>query len=907
MNDPASQAVATGSAGATIAAPDSIGSPASKIPVELSTRFLHHFSEQLYSSPQKAFEELISNGWDAGANYVDVRISSDLADPNATLCVLDNGVSMDAEGLRQLWHIAFSPKAGVSELHGRKVIGKFGIGKLATYVLANKLTYLCKAADGKIRRVTMDYGDIDPSDKLVRELELDLYEVTDTDFRAAVGALDAGPTILSIIDGGLAPPPKTAIDDTNDQFGDAEAPPALVTSATWTLAVLSSLKPTGRELRVNVLKRMLEAALPFGSVMAISINGERLSSSKIDSQVMKTWVIGPELKISELELGEGADDVDDSPSPTPAPSGRTKKANRKAVTAQSPAPTTKITITTNASPASIDIPGVGRVTGRVSLFVDRISGGKSEERGASNGFHVNVLGRVVNQADPSFGEKNLSHAAWARFRMTVRADGLNEFLTTDREKFMEKRELKIFRAFLRQMFNVARQHYDSDPNAELPKGGDVLVNSLGVLSLSPLRNVVSETLRTQAPLPGLFDENGVTDRKEKRRSWREETADNIRNALGQVKYEKLDDDTFVKFRISDNTIVINKNHPFTAEHSRTRAEKELLRTVAMVTLLTDVYALDLGIEPPALSMIREYRDRLMRYRAMQRRQSGLHIARLLLSTQHDSGNSKLLETAVSDALRYLGFQVLDLAKPGEPEGIASAYPTPTQKAPTDEDPHPPLYSFSFDAKSSKHDAASTGNIKLDGIAEHRDRYGADHALVIAPGFNEGALATRCEQQRVTPIMAKDLGRLLEYTVEYGAVPLTKLREMFSIFDPSKVTEWVDGLESWIQKKRPLTIDVFLKALEKLKGKVPDVLSASTIALACREFLKARSVQQEDVVAVAKGLSILIPDLVGIEGDRIIVNASSARVAAAVESQLEKLHEESTDAPEGGIEDLEDDS
>lgn len=121
--------------------PDNIGADPVKISVELSTRFLEHFSEQLYSSPQKAFEELISNGWDAGAKYVDVRIATDLSDPAATLAVLDNGCSMDEAGLKALWYIASSPKKNISTLYGRPVIGKFGIGKLATYVLANKLAY----------------------------------------------------------------------------------------------------------------------------------------------------------------------------------------------------------------------------------------------------------------------------------------------------------------------------------------------------------------------------------------------------------------------------------------------------------------------------------------------------------------------------------------------------------------------------------------------------------------------------------------------------------------------------------------------------------------------------------------------------------------------------------------------
>jgi hypothetical protein len=554
---------------------------------------------------------------------------------------------------------------------------------------------------------------------------------------------------------------------------------------------------------------------------------------------------------------------------------------------------TKIDVSAGTIPVPyVEIPGVGQVTGRVRLFRDRISGGKSDERGPSNGFHINVLGRVVNQHDPTFGEDNLSHAAWARFRMTVRADGLNELLTTDRERFRESRDLTVFRAFLRRVFNKARTYYDSDEEAGMPHGGDVLVNSLGVISLNPLRNVVSETLRSsQPPLPGLFDDSGIKDREAQRQSWRDNTAENIKNALGEVKYERADDDTFVKFRISDNTIVVNKGHPFVAEYSRTKAEKELLRTIAMVNLLSDVYALDIGVQPNTLHSIRQYRDQLMRFRALQSRQSGTYIANLLLQMQHDSGNSRRLEVVVSDALRYLGFQVKDLGQSGEPEGIASAFSTPTKSTPTRDDPNPPLYRFTFDAKASKHDVAKTGNICLDGIAEHRDRYKADHALVVAPGYSEGALATRCEQLKVTPITARDLGRLLGYTVEYGAIPVTKLREIFYIYDPTLVEQWVSCLENWLKEKRPLTIEIFLRALDLLKGQIPDVLAASTVALICRQQ-GALSVKDEDVIALVNGLAILIPDLVGIDGDKIVVNASSERVAAAIGTQLEKLHESS---------------
>lgn len=882
------------------------------IPVELSTRFLHHFSEQLYSSPQKAFEELISNGWDAGADYVDVRVSADLAGASASLCVLDNGVSMDLDGLKSLWHIALSPKAEKDVEHGRKLIGKFGIGKLATYVLASKLTYICKSGDGVIRRVTMDYGEVDQrggsaggGDKLLRDLHLPVFEVAEDDLQAALSGFDNGQAILRLIGEGINPPAAGKVDE---EFGGDGAAVTRASTTTWTLAILSNLKPAGRELKVGVLKRMLEAALPLGSRMAVCVNGDRLASSKLDAQRIKTWRIGKDLGIDSIVLDDTVDTEFNLEGSAAAPSvktGRDARAKKPKLKADSAdqgvadgtATTPKATVIPVKSEGDhVDIEGIGQITGMVVLFEEKITGGKSDEFGASNGFHVNVRERVVNQSDPSFGERNLSHAAWARFRMTVRADGLNRFLTTDREKFMNRTELRVFRAFLRKAFNVARQFYDSDPQAGMDDGGDVLVQSLGVLSLNPLRSVVSDTLKDpKAAVPGLFDESGIADRQERRKQWREQTSTDIKTALGQIKFEATNDQTFVKFRIADSAIVINRDHPFVTEHSRTKAEKELMRTIAMVQLLSDVYLIDIGTDVPTMKKLREYRDRLMRFRAMQRRKSGPHLAKLLRESEHRSDSPKLLEVAVADALRYLGFDVNYISGSGEPEGTAKAFPMPTRVAPTDTNEHPPLYTFTFDAKSSKHDNAKTGNVGLDGIAEHRNRYKAEYALVVAPGFSEGALSQRCSELKITPMVAKDLGRLLEYTAEHGAIGLDKLREIFSFTDPAKVTEWINNLELTIKQSRRLTIDVFLKALEHYKGKIPDALSASTIALACREHFNAKTVQEKDVIDLVRGIQILIPDLVGIEGDKVVVNASSTRVAEAVTAQLEKLHEEGTES------------
>jgi len=137
--------------------------------------------------------------------------------------------------------------------------------------------------------------------------------------------------------------------------------------------------------------------------------------------------------------------------------------------------------------------------------------------------------------------------------------------------------------------------------------------------------------------------------------------------------------------------------------------------------------------------------------------------------------------------------------------------------------------------------------------------------------------------------AGNLGKLLEYTVEYGAIPVTTIRDVFRYFTPEEVSNWVESLAGRLETNRKLTIDVFINALEELKGKVPETLSASMVAFICRENLGVLEVKEKDVILLAKGLQVLVPDLVGVDDDKIVVNASASSVAEAVDTQLEKLH------------------
>ncbi len=131
-----------------------IGDP---LNVELSPELVGLLSENLYQSPLKAIEELVVNAYDAAASECRVFVPEP-EDSNPFVVVFDDGTGMDYDGLVDLWWIGRTKKRDVEleKRQGRKQIGKFGIGKLATYALANQITYISKSSK-QILAVTVDF------------------------------------------------------------------------------------------------------------------------------------------------------------------------------------------------------------------------------------------------------------------------------------------------------------------------------------------------------------------------------------------------------------------------------------------------------------------------------------------------------------------------------------------------------------------------------------------------------------------------------------------------------------------------------------------------------------------------------------------------------------------------------
>ncbi|MBI2273570.1 MAG: ATP-binding protein [Bacteroidetes bacterium] len=825
------------------------GTIAATINVTFSPQFLALLSEHLYSSPNKAFEELVSNSWDANATSVHIHIPDSLHADTAAIWILDNGTSMNVAGLEQLWSIAASSKRGPLA-SGRKQIGKFGIGKLATYVLCNELTYICKASDGVIRIVTMDYRLVDEAGaKHLESLPLNVREIAnEEELEKILSTYELGAEIGTLIKSGV-PPTKT--EDYYDEFGGSQS---LVnpSSGTWTLAVLTSLKDSGKSIQAGWINWLLRTALPLGNSISICLNKTPITASKSDTPVQKNWKIGPALEFDKLELEDGTV-INVEKFDTPYP--------------------------------HVKIESVGEITGESSLFEDNIRGGKSDKIRESNGFFVNVLGRVINPEDNLFKLVDLNLSVLAQFRATIRVDGLDNQISANREAIADSLELKIVKAFLKKLFNLARREYNKREETLFSDVNKVKRDEITSVPAVPLNNLLKQVLEHEENLPVFVSVENKANFITEKNAWIEATKDNIGAVLEDIQFEDREpQDLLAKYDLKTRHILINRNHPFAKENSQTSEQRNTLADTAVADLLTDAYLLNCGISSEVYYDIAQHRDRVLRALAQIRRSSA---AQIITSLTDWTNSVKPFEEIVGDALEYIGFSVERYGGNGEPEGVATAFISPTNEN------EKSVYSLTYDAKSTKHKKAQTGNLHIAGLARHREEYNANFAVVMATDFQNGALGAEATSNRVSPLKAATLAKLVAITVGYGPVSLIKLKELFSIYTPAGVDAWVNSLEEEMKNSFSIDLKIFVRALETLitPNRI-DILGCDSIAQKYRELggLEGKP-SRTDIAQLCRGLSLVAPSIIFIDpskGFDVFLLTKPAMLIQEIQKQTQGL-------------------
>ncbi|MGW3311744.1 ATP-binding protein [Streptomyces sp. NPDC001073] len=735
-------------------------SSAQEIPVEISFEIIRLFSEGLYQSPHKAIEELVSNGFDAGAYNVHVvtpRSTSEDTTGSDSLWVVDDGCGMDADGFTRLWRVAESTKAAGATVRGRAPIGQFGIGKLAAYVLARRLTHISKR-DGQYYYASMDFRRVEgrrQNDPTAPPVAIELHSIEESDARDLLSEIEARDSAAwSLL------------------FGDKS-------SDSWTAAALSDFKTLFEKFKPGVLSWVLRTGLPLKSDFRIFLNGAELRSAKEDATVLfESSVGGAEDKVAEK---------------------------------------LQLEVTSNG----LRIPGIeGEISGKATLYERPLAAGKSMQYGRSNGFFIRVRGRVINLEDELFGLEALNHAVWSRFVLDVEADGLREHLLSSREGVRDVPAIDVFRDYLRAKFNEARAVYSAENKnkligidlAQLLHGASPSV--LGDPIVSAVRQAITQDLQPSHYIsaPTHIEEDG-------RSAWFDEfSLEVMQQPILDVQLNKMGPyDRLAEYATSTRILHINEEHPFIAKiiaHSKNQTPATLFATSE---ILTDAFLREGGIPPEVTAEVFQLRDRALRQIAGDYGPDPVEVLRHLSIADQDKD---ALEKAVGQAFIVLGFEyerrggnkggadgILD-ARLGRSETkledfriVYDAKTTTGTTISVDKVHFDALWDF-------KHaESATFGFIIGKKFAGQSD---PDSAV------NRRTAQGR-EDRPMTVMLTEQLRRLVEIHYQFG-VTLNQIRALFEeALTVTEVGSWLENLERELSEDHPpVPLRKLLKKLEECK-------------------------------------------------------------------------------------------
>jgi len=810
----------------------SAGKNIDTIDVRISHRIIQLFSEGLYSSANKAVEELVSNSFDAGAQNVHVILSPDLTSPDATIVVIDDGEGMDINGLKQHWIIGRSMRRKGTNPLGRQPIGKFGIGKLATYVLAKRLTHICKS-NGDFYAATMDFSILDSrissaaaadEDGIFNDdkISLPLRNLTE---KEAAGLLvrwttgsKAGYKALKL-------------------FGDTAAD-------SWTIAIMSGLTEMGTKVQRGRLSWILRTAMPLRDDFKLYLNGDLIEPSKIDRPLIQKWIIGKDITNAQLAkpCPEGFEPTEDENVPTDS-------RHRYGLSHER----------------------LGRITGYIELYEDELSGGKSVGIERSNGFFVYVRGRMINIDDPGFSiERNLlRHGTFSRFRMVAYIDSLDEALRSSRESLQQGELYNLAKDFLHACFNLARNRLVEHERLKLP--GLVIAARLssapGSMTRKPLLALaVLVTEGKATPLYTRFPK-GLTKEGAKDFLKRlEARASSDEGMLQTSELVELDTkDGIAIYDIENSRLQINTSHPFVAAFHDlfARAATSLpLEMYAMTEILIEAHLYHMDFEENDIRDILALRDELLRQfvRSSARRTAGM-IALALLDAKDDEDQ---LEEEMRAAFEAIGFSnVIRIGGKGKPDGTAEAHLAATEAGTIQR------YKVGLEAKSGQ--PVSAIRLNVSGIARHMKDYECDHHLVIGNGFatssgEDSASVREIEDHKgttgktITLMHIDDLARLVRL-VPTKRIGLNRLRDLFrSCITPEEAKAWVDKIaqekpESWPYRE-------ILETIWERSNQRPDTAVEYAAVYTALEFREPPiKIPGQELIECCKAMQVMAPGVV----------------------------------------------
>ena len=756
-----------------------VGEPAGELTVSLSNELVSLLSEQLYRSPIKAVEELVVNSFDAEAKFCRIYIPR-TAEHRRAVLVYDDGIGMDYVGLTDLWQIGRSNKRSeeISKRANRKQIGKFGIGKLATYTIANRLTYITRSNE-EVLVVSIDFRSFDHKEEDAG--------TGDDKMASNVGQME--PITL----------PVSRITDLEALYHESEfrdlcaligiAPKVILRPGKrrWTFALLEELKEEKlRQIKFGTLRWVLSTAIPLERKFRVYLNKEEVESSKAQLTALVSFEISelPEKRLRDLERSTGEEWL--------ACDGRLYSDSLKE-----------------------------GVSGRVIVTSKSLHEGKSADLGRSHGFFIRVRGRLINQDDPLFGLTPRSYETFNRFRAEVYADDLDATLTASRESVERSRQKENIEYLLAEIFNEARIRYKT---------------ALEELADEELRkkehdrNVV-DTHLVEKPIADALTRNGNEDEgAEADETWfyverpiESDVGDLVSDLYEKTtrkyvyRYERTGrTGRIVRFEPRHGIFWLNEDHDFVMAHSDDPRAQVLLRDFVTAEALLEVYLRNSGVAPHTIGEVLERRDSLLRSLAKDHPYSMRAIARALRDAVNDDHE---LEVALVTAIRALGFVAKHIGGPDRPDGIARLkdYPGGEKK-------------ISLEAKSST-SVPSLNDMEFAGLRVHADAddIKADGVLLVAPAYpgltrgDDSGAAKRAATTRVSCWTADQLADVVEASEKRQLTARNVIDIVMKYFTPEEVEQQVRKLLSEPKWTEHDLYSAIVAAIADLEDRLPDSL------------------------------------------------------------------------------------
>ncbi len=761
------------------------------VEVDISYDIIRQVSAQLYTNPRKAIEELVCNSYDAGARECWIRLPASPQDP---LVVLDNGKSMDLNGVKGLWKIAYSPKAkaGENQLrieNDRMQIGKFGVGKLATFALGKRLTHIaCTGSD--VRLVSVGQSEIRQQATGRPRFKI---------FKASLS------TAKPMLESFLVELPKPWEQDWN----------------TWTIAFIEQIEPqaAARSLKVGFLRQMIATALPVSAGFKVYLDKQLVPEKTISqSQISIKIDVGNPSVCKRIEealqaywQGQlGKEKIEDVPSDY-YKLKQCKVENPKEVSEKVEA---------------ILVPYLGPVTGTAIMAKKSLTTTKLKERGYSdNGFFVYVHGKLVNPEDPLFGITQRSHKYWIKFSGTFEMRGLDEVLLVQRNQVSESPQTKVAQEVLRTVFNYVRVKEEAkEEGAKEP------------VDFGKRLRVIMPILAPQAVI-GLA--KGISTDIE----FKKLKIDTIK-----VDYATFGEDApAARFDVQESKILVNEDHPLIVainEVTKSRALRHVFGEVIAGMEMTKGFLRFRGVEATIVDGAEDIMEASLRSAANFVRDE---VAEQILSIEDASYQGGTpFENAVVTAFRALHVSAKRIGFADEPDGVI-VIPMSDR----------PNLRISIEAKGSK-GVVSHKQLAQATVSRQMKERKCTHAVAIAREFQmkgrgkrESAL-WRENRRKVTLMRVDAIAHMLKlhsqrrFTYDNAAKILTTFKR------PDNMIPFIDKIWSELPDLGLLKL-VLDEAQEIVEADTQNCPDPGMIVEALRR--KNHSVKKKDVITLLQAVQI----------------------------------------------------